>query len=87
MSKQIVPQPEVPSDPDCLDLSALLAPISRDDVELLLVRLLDKHPDEANWIVQVRERISCSFTQVCTQSMNFRTLLQITHAHTLFVLS
>ncbi len=45
--------PAVPSDPECLDLSALLAPLSREDVELLLVRLMDKHRDEAGWIVQV----------------------------------
>jgi hypothetical protein len=53
-TKRLVPEPVVPTDADCLDLSALLAPLSRDDVELMLVRLLDKHPQEANWIVQVR---------------------------------
>lgn len=42
-----------PTDADCLDLGALLAPLSRDDVELMLVKLLHKHPQEASWIVQV----------------------------------
>jgi hypothetical protein len=57
-------QPVVPTDADCLDLSALLAPLSRDDVELLLVRLLDKHREEANWIVQVIHNMqnTCALT-------------------------
>ena len=45
-----------PTDADCLDLGALLAPLSRYDVELMLVKMLHKHPQEANWIVQVSRR-------------------------------
>jgi len=45
-----------PTDADCLDLGALLAPLSRDDVELMLVKLLHKHPQEASWIVQVSQQ-------------------------------
>ena len=43
-----------PTDADCLDLGALLAPLSREDVELMLVKIINKHPEEAGWIVQVR---------------------------------
>lgn len=51
MSSNLVAAPTMPSDPDCLDLGALLAPLSREDVELLVVKLLSKHPAEAGWVV------------------------------------
>ena len=50
-SSGILPAPTMPSDPDCLDLGALLAPLSREDVELMVVKLLSKHPEDAGWVV------------------------------------
>lgn len=44
-----------PQDPDCLDLGALFAPLPREEIELILVKMINKHPEEAGWIVQVRE--------------------------------
>lgn len=43
-----------PTDADCLDLGALFAPLAREEIEIMLVRMLNKYPDEAGWIVQVR---------------------------------
>jgi len=78
MSRSIVTEPVVPTDADCLDLSALLAPLSRDDVELMLVRMLDKHPQEANWIVQVARKpvdtleIANEVKAVCANAASIR---------------
>lgn len=60
----------VPTDPSCLDLSSLFAPVSRTDLEVLLVKLIMKHQEEAGWIVEVRKKIYALTKQITENGHN-----------------
>jgi hypothetical protein len=52
-----------PTDADCLDLGALFAPLQREEIELMIVKLLNKYPAEAGWIVQVSRTMPTTTTR------------------------
>lgn len=62
-NQQLAALMTTPLDDDAIDLGALFAPLQRDEIEMLLVKLLAKYPAEADWIVPVNDKIETTQQQ------------------------